>query len=142
MGYFPSFWGPQNILSFLSLPGSDLTCSSDKALGNSVNKVPGWFLKGLYLHHEVSLSSLKLSGHIWFYTCPSQIWHSTQRLDNMTNISVMVSYYRQNRFLLKLWNNPNHHDYKNTYWELLNSGVIREKKINLIYFFINRFFKL
>ena len=47
------------------------------------------FSKGLWLH-KVNLSSLKLSSHIWIYVSLSQIWHSSQSLDSITNVSNCV----------------------------------------------------
>lgn len=43
-----SSWGPQNILKFLNLPGSDFTYLPGKAAGNPVSKGPGCFPQGLH----------------------------------------------------------------------------------------------
>lgn len=84
LGEFLPSRGPQNILRFLSLPGSDLPYSPGKAAGTPVNKVPGWYFQGLYWLQKVNLYSLKLCGHVcvcahlWSVTLQSKPWSYNQ----------------------------------------------------------------
>lgn len=46
------------------------------------------FYRGLYGLHKVTLTSLKLSGHIWVYAHYSQIWPASQSLGNVTVVNL------------------------------------------------------
>ena len=79
--------------------GNDLLYSPGKADGNTVSKVPGCFSKGLCQLYKVNLSSLKLFGHIWVYTCLSQMGHSSQNLGNITSFQLHPLLRRRNSYL-------------------------------------------
>ena len=91
-----SSWGRLNILRFLQPPRSDLPYSSDKATEKPIGKGLVYFFKDIY-GPITSVSSLKLSIHIWIYKhfqigYSNQCWHYKKCFQLCSVINKIESY--------------------------------------------------